>query len=153
MPYGTRKDAEYKRTRDQYEGDRQGYVDSTQDNTRLLGLYKVKRHGNTTMLNAGRMKHASKVDQQRRSATQPWKKSQSRCILRGLWHLMPALEISKFQMHMSMLFTISSGPWCETQVEERLDVHHWVIAWEVPIIVHAGTCTKQKRYEDDWKEL
>ncbi|KAG2075281.1 hypothetical protein BDR04DRAFT_1092158 [Suillus decipiens] len=41
--------------------------------------------GNTTMLNAGRMKHVSKVNRQCRSATQPWRKSQS-SILRGLWH-------------------------------------------------------------------
>ncbi|KAG2064702.1 hypothetical protein BDR04DRAFT_1109718, partial [Suillus decipiens] len=43
------------------------------------------------MLNAGRMKHASKVNRRCQSATQPWKKSRSTtrgvfCAVRGLWH-------------------------------------------------------------------
>ncbi|KAG2068503.1 hypothetical protein BDR04DRAFT_1103148 [Suillus decipiens] len=66
---------------------------------------------------------------------------------------------------MSMLFTIPGGNSLKptqllslaltsvVQVKERLDVHHRVIAWEVSYIVHAGTYTKQKRCEEDWKEL
>ncbi|KAG2071537.1 hypothetical protein BDR04DRAFT_1097998 [Suillus decipiens] len=40
------------------------------------------------------------------------------------------------------------------QLLELSDTYLWkVIAWEVPFIVHAGTCTKQKRCEENWKEL
>jgi hypothetical protein len=39
------------------------------------------------------------------------------------------------------------------KVKERLDVHRRIIACEAPPMVHAGTCTKQKLCEDDWKQL
>jgi hypothetical protein len=39
------------------------------------------------------------------------------------------------------------------KVKERLDVHRRIIACEAPPMVHAGTCRKQKRCEEDWKQL
>ncbi|KAG0700536.1 hypothetical protein DFH29DRAFT_931544 [Suillus ampliporus] len=39
------------------------------------------------------------------------------------------------------------------KVKECLDVHRWIIACEAPPMVHAGTCMKQKRCEEDWKQL
>lgn len=39
------------------------------------------------------------------------------------------------------------------KVKERLDIHRRIIACEAPPMVHAGTCTKQKRCEEDWKQL
>ncbi|KAG2078815.1 hypothetical protein BDR04DRAFT_4721 [Suillus decipiens] len=47
------------------------------------------------------------------------------------------------------------GPWCETQCSSQgtSRLHHRVVAWEVPFIAHAGTCTKQKRCAEDWKKL
>ncbi|KIK39206.1 hypothetical protein CY34DRAFT_25364 [Suillus luteus UH-Slu-Lm8-n1] len=38
-------------------------------------------------------------------------------------------------------------------IKERLDVHCWIIACEAPPMVHVGTCTRQKSYKDDWKQL
>ncbi|KAG1863037.1 hypothetical protein F4604DRAFT_1929213 [Suillus subluteus] len=39
------------------------------------------------------------------------------------------------------------------KVKERLDVHRRIIACEAPPMVHTGTCTKQKRFKEDWKQL
>ncbi|KAG1886262.1 hypothetical protein F4604DRAFT_1572178, partial [Suillus subluteus] len=39
------------------------------------------------------------------------------------------------------------------KVKERLNVHHRIIACETPPMVHVGTCTKQNRCEEDWKQL
>jgi hypothetical protein len=38
-------------------------------------------------------------------------------------------------------------------VKEHLDVHRWIIACEAPPMVHAGTCKKQNRCKEDWKQL
>ncbi|KAG2070642.1 hypothetical protein BDR04DRAFT_1099636 [Suillus decipiens] len=45
-------------TRDRYEGAYRSVrvADTSQDGIRWLGLYEVRWHSNTTMLNAGRMK-------------------------------------------------------------------------------------------------
>ncbi|KAG1840787.1 hypothetical protein C8R48DRAFT_620727 [Suillus tomentosus] len=39
------------------------------------------------------------------------------------------------------------------KVKERLDVHRRIIACEAPPMVHAATCMKKTRCEEDWKQL
>ncbi|KAG1906593.1 uncharacterized protein F5891DRAFT_1101148 [Suillus fuscotomentosus] len=39
------------------------------------------------------------------------------------------------------------------KVKECLDVHRRIIACEAPPMVHAATCMKQTRCEEDWKQL
>jgi len=45
------------------------------------------------------------------------------------------------------------GTQCSNLVKEQLNVHRRIIACEAPPMVHAGTCTKQKQCEDNWKQV